>query len=166
VYQLPWGKSLHPLAKSFLAGWNISSITTFESGNALTVYNDQTSARDYEPNLPLLTGNPNLSGGSRTVTRYFNTDVFSAPPQDVKGNAGMGIVRGPGMNNWDMAFSKVFQPKERLKVELRAEMFNVFNHTQWRYINTSYSTETGNTFGWTTGAREPRIIQMFLKISF
>lgn len=86
--------------------------------------------------MPNVSGNPNLPRGERTPGRFFNTAVFSAPPQDVKGNAGVGILRGPGINNWDISFGKTFEARERLKFEFRAELFNAFNHSQWASIDT------------------------------
>ena len=166
TYQMPYGKTLPMLAKAALAGWNFNFVTNFESGNALTVGNGVTSARDQEPNMPNLVANPNLPSGDRTPYRYFNTAAFTAPPQDVKGNAGRSIVRGPGQNNWNISLNKTFQPKERFKAELRADLFNAFNHTQWSGIDTNLSTSTGNTFGWVTGARDPRIVTVGLRLSF
>jgi len=166
TYDLPWGKTLPAVGKALLAGWNVSFLTTFESGDSLTIENGVTSARDYEPERPNLSDNPNLSRGERTVTRYFNTTLFSAPPQDVKGNAGQGILRGPGLNNWDISLSKNFRPAEKFNVQFRAEFFNAFNHTQWRYVDTTYNDSPTSTFGWLTGAREPRIMQFGLRISF
>jgi hypothetical protein len=166
TYQTQWGASLPRLAKAALWGWQVSAITTFESGNALSPGNSVTSARDRETNRPNISGNPNLPRGERTFYRFFDTSVFSAPPQDVKGNAGLGIVRGPGMNNWDISLGKTFRPIEPLRAEFRADLFNAFNHTQWSGVNTSFDNRSGNTFGRVTGAREPRIVQMGLRIMF
>ncbi len=166
TYQLPWGGNLHPAAKALLWGWNVSSITTFESGHALTVYNGVTSARDGEPDMPNVSRHPNLPRGERGFYRYFDIGAFSAPPQDVKGSAGRGIVRAPGVNNWDISLSKVFRPVERLRVEFRADLLNAFNHTQWGGIDTTFNDAEGSTFGWITWAREPRIVQLGLRVSF
>lgn len=165
-YQPPWGASLPALAKGLLYGWNMNIIATFESGNALSVNNIMTSARDFEPDVPNVSRNPNLPSGDRSFYRYFDTSAFSAPPQDVKGNAGVGIIRGPGINNWDASFAKVFNIKERGKAEFRGDLFNFFNHTQWSGVNRDFNTSQGNTFGWVTGAREPRVVQLGLRLWF
>jgi hypothetical protein len=166
TYKTPWGQNLHRLAKAFVWGWNVSAITTFESGNALTVWNGVTEARDGEPNMPNVNGNPNLAGGDRTFGRYFNTSAFSAPDQDVKGNAGTGIVRGPGLNNWDLSFSKTFKPVERFGVEFRSDLLNAFNHAQWSSIDTNFTDSPSSTFGWVTNSHEGRIVQMGLRLTF
>jgi hypothetical protein len=165
-YNTPWGRSLPSIAKALLWGWTGSAVTTFESGNTFTPRNGVTSARDYEPAMANVSSNPNLSRGERGFSRYFNQGVFSAPPLDVKGNAGVGILRGPGVNNWDVSFAKTFRPKERLDVALRGELLNAFNHTQWSNINSTFSDAAGNTFGWVTGARPGRVVQLILRVSF
>lgn len=166
TYQTPWGRSLAPLGRTFLWGWNVNSIVTMESGNADTVFNAQTSANDQEPDMPNVSCNPNLSRGARTPEMYFNTQCFSAPPLNVKGDAGVGTVRGPGVNNFNTSFNKKFQPKESWRVEFRADLLNTFNHPQWSSINTTYSSAAGNTFGWVNGAREPRTVMFTLKLGF
>ncbi len=124
-----------------------------------------TSARDYEPDIPnIASGKPNLSRGDRTFQHWFNTALFSAPPDDVKGNAGLGIVRQPGVNNWDLGLGKIFRPKESLRVEFRADLLNAFNHIQWSGVNTTFSDATGNTFGWITGASDGRYTQFLLRV--
>lgn len=166
TYQMPWGRNLHPAAKALLWGWNLSAITTFESGNAVSVWNQVTDARDFEPNFPNVVANPNLPRGQRTFGHYFDTAAFTAPPQDVKGNAGVGIVRAPGINNWDLSFSKTFKPLERFGIEFRGDLLNAFNHPQWSSIDTDFTDSPDSTFGWVTGAREGRIVQLGLRMSF
>jgi hypothetical protein len=166
TYETPRLESWNGALRTALGGWRVSTVTQFESGDALTVFNDVTDARDFEPNMPNVSGDPNLPRGDRGPFRYFNTSAFTAPPQDVKGNAGVGIVRGPGINNWDVSFAKVFRFSERWSTEFRADLFNALNHTQWSGVDTFFSTEPGNTFGYVTGAREARIVQFGLKILF
>jgi hypothetical protein len=76
------------------------------------------------------------------------------------------MVRGPGINNWNLSGSKYFQPTERLKVEFRADMYNAFNHAQWSGVNTTFNDRTGNTFGWVNGARDGRVVTAALRVLF
>ena len=165
VWQVPFGQSLPRPAKAALYGWTVSTITTFESGNAYTIFNTLSSAFDLQPDVPLLVGNANLSSSQRTFTNYFNTAAFVDPGAGNKGNAGPGIVRGPGRNNWDISLEKVFKPTERLSFQVRADFLNAFNHTQWNGIN-NYDGGPGSGFGSVTGSYEPRIMQIGLKLSF
>jgi carboxypeptidase family protein len=166
TYETPWGKNLPSLLKTLVSGWRLSTITIFESGDALTVINDQSDARDHEPNMPNVIGNPNLPRGQRTFLQYFNTSAFTDPGDNQKGTAGTGIVRGPGINNWDISLAKIFRLTEKVNLEFRGDLYNAFNHAQWDDINTEFSTSGDSQFGRITGAREPRIAQLSLKISF
>lgn len=165
-YQVPAGAGWNPALRAVAGGWNFSGIYTYESGNALTVFNGVTDARDYEPNMPNLIGDPNGAGADRSFTRWFNTAAFAAPPQDVKGNAGPGIIRGPGLNNFDLSVSKNFRVAEHWNVQFRGDFLNALNHTQWSGVNTTFSDAADTRFGWVTGAREARVVQLGLRVSF
>jgi hypothetical protein len=171
IWQPAYGNTWSPWARVPLTGWRISGIGTIESGDALTVQNVQTSANDYAGFDELfVSGNPNLPHGNKSLTQQFNTSAFSAPPNGIRGNSGLGTVRGPGQNNVDLSLAKVF-PIERFHLEFRADAFNAFNHTQWTGAQTTYPfASVGNygniPFGSATGAREARIMQVALKLQF
>src|SRR5208337_1803594 len=156
-----------------LGDWHISAIATFESGNALTVYNGAgNQANDFAAynglgNLNML-HNPNFSHSKRTFAEYFDTSAFVVPPNNVQGTASPGSVRGPGQNNWDISFGKNIAFHESLHAELRADMYNAFNHTQWNGVETIVPVVgSGATpFGQVTNSREGRIIQIAAKIVF
>ena len=166
LWQPDWGRGLPAVPKALIHGWRTSLITTFESGNASTVLNGQSSARDFEPDMPNRVGDPNLSRGSRTSDRFFDQSAFTDPGFDVKGNSGPGTVRGPGQNNWNLTLAKTFAATEKLNVEFRVEMYNLFNHTQFNNIDTNFSTFTGSTFGWTTNSYDGRFVQFCLRVTF
>ena len=154
-----------------LGGWRITGIGTLESGDALTVVNAMTSALDHAGfDEMFVSGNSNLSHGQRSFARQFDTSKFTLPPEGVRGNSGLGTVRGPGQNNVDLSIAKTFPLYERLHFELRADAFNAFNHTQWNGAQTTYPQGSGNLgvvpFGEVTGAREARIGQVAAKLVF
>ena len=161
---MPFGDSLTGLTRALLDDWRLSGVYTFESGDALTIMNGQSSARDFEPEMPNVSGDPN--DGPRTTEQFFNVGAFSDPGQDVKGNARPGIVRGPGINNLDLSFGKIFRAPHGMNVQFRADLYNALNHPQWRWLDTTFSTAEGSTFGRVVGAREPRIVQLSLKVTF
>jgi hypothetical protein len=85
------------------------------------------------------------------------------------------LLRGPGINNWDISIFKNTRIGERANVQFRFEMFNVFNHTQWAAISTNISvpnpgqavtTATRGNTGSVTSTRDPRTIQLGLKVYF
>ena len=72
-------------------------------------------------------------------------------------------MRGPGINNWDVSFSKRTQIFERATLQFRAEFFNLLNHTQYSGVGTSFGAAT---LGQVTSARDPRITQLGLRLQF
>jgi hypothetical protein len=114
---------------------------------------------------PNLSGNPNLIHGSKTFQSQFNAAAFSDPGFGVRGNAGLGTVQGPGINNVDLSLAKNFKIWESLNAYFRADAFNAFNHSQWTSVMTNLQ-QGGIPLGTVTGSREARIIQIAVKISF
>ena len=173
VWEPQYGKTWPTAVRTIATGWRFSTIATMESGDTLTPMNLETSSNDFAATVMAyeqlnVTGNPNLSHGDRTFSRYFNTDAFSVPANNVRGNAGPGIIRGPGQNNWDISLGKTFSWHERLHAEIRGDFFNAFNHTQWNSVSVKFPVDpdTNIPFGQVQGAREGRIIQLSAKISF
>jgi hypothetical protein len=174
-----YGKAWPVWAKVPATGWRISGILTFESGDALTVYNGVgnclpdgvtcgTSAFDNAGFDELLaSGNASLSHGDKNFSRQFDTSKFTIPANNVRGNSGLGTVRGPGQENFDLSLAKTFSIYEQLHLEFRADAFNALNHSQWNCLNTTYPSGDGKfPFGSVCGGREGRIGQLALKLVF
>jgi hypothetical protein len=177
IWSPQYGRAWPIWAKTPLAGWRISGIGTLESGDMFTIVNNETTAADYAGNDELfVSGNPNLSRGQKTFLRQFDTSKFTVPPNGVRGNSGLGTIRGPGQDNVDLSLAKTFPLFETLHLEFRADAFNAVNHTQWNAIQTTYpygdypygnAANYGNIpFGQVAGAREARIGQLGLKMVF
>ena len=81
------------------------------------------------------------------------------------GNAPRSICCGPGINNWDMSFSKQTKLGERLGMEFRADLFNIWNHAQFYTVDGNISNQ-GGTFGQVLHVRDPRLAQFALKFKF
>lgn len=103
------------------------------------------------------------ASGPKTVAEWFNTNAYIAPPFGFYGNAGVGTTTGPGMNNWNMGFFKNFDIHESLKLQFRAEMFNIWNHANFSSVATTLGS---GGFGQVNGAWDPRIMQLALKLVF
>jgi hypothetical protein len=171
VYQLPFFKSQHGVVGHVAGGWEVSGIVTFQSGVPFTV----TSSLDSDPGgqgclgaspcavRPDMVGNPN--NGPQTFNRWFNTSAFAAVPagQVRNGNSGRGVVLGPGYSQFDLSLFKNLKFTERVNSQFRLEAFNAFNHTNFTTLNTTFGS---STFGQVTGARDPRIVQLAMKVSF
>ncbi|HKW35464.1 MAG TPA: carboxypeptidase regulatory-like domain-containing protein [Candidatus Acidoferrum sp.] len=81
------------------------------------------------------------------------------------GNAPRSLCCGPGINNWDMSFSKQTMLGERLQMEFRADLFNIWNHAQFYTVDGNISNQ-GGTFGQVLHVRDPRLAQFALKFKF
>jgi hypothetical protein len=105
---------------------------------------------------------------------YFNTAAFELPAQRTPGNCGRNVLRSPGVNNWDLSLQKTTRITEGVSLQTRFEFFNTWNHAQWQmWSGRSGGSYTygqpgfGNaSFGRVTAARDPRIIQIGMKIVF
>src|SRR5262249_18478223 len=78
---------------------------------------------------PVVVGNPVLPRSQRTFEHWFNTAAFARPVLGDHGNAPAVVARGPGIDNWNMSLFRNVRAG-RAKLQLRAEAYNVFNHTQ------------------------------------
>ena len=73
------------------------------------------------------------------------------------------MIVGPGINDWDVSFSKRTAITESILLQFRAEFFNLFNHPQWSGVGATLGSAT---FGQVTSARDPRIGQLGLRLLF
>ncbi len=172
-YKLPfWLRGGNFIEHGILGGWEISGVTVAQSGSPINV--------TYSPDTLGLGGDtlnrPNLVGNARTgpksVTQWFNTGAFAPPlapwaggANEGFGTAGKDAVVGPGLFNWNLALFKSipFGNNENPHLELRAETFNTFNHTQFDAVDTGF---TDGNFGHVTSTYDPREFQFGGKIVF
>ncbi len=158
-------------------GWQLSGIASLVSGNPMSVGYSTTTSIDITGTPSqgariVVLDNPVLPRSERTFYRYFRTDVFRLPAVGTFGNAARTLIRGPGINNWDIAVFKDFPVTERAKFQFRCETYNAFNHTQFSGLDTGarFVPATGeqvNTrLGELTAARSPRIMQLALRFLF
>ncbi len=160
IYNLPWYKNATGWQRQLLGGWRYSGLTTIEDGFSLTpglsIAHPGLSTRpDIVPGVSVV--------GLKTVSNWFNSGAFVAPPVGYFGNAAPGDIYGPGMVDFDMAIYKDFHIFEQHKLEFRAESFNVFNHTNFNGVSTNIGSGTQGTV---TSARDPRIFEFALRYQF
>ena len=175
IYSLPFlAKSPSRLARQVLGGWEISGVTSFQSGAPNTVTAPLDSARiGASSSRATVLSDPDLDRADRTPARWFKTEAFMNPAlmtAGVFGNSGRNILIGPGFQNWDVSLLKVFRFRETTKLQFRAESFNLFNHTNFTGINTTVRFDnegqpTGG-FGAVNGAGPGRVLSLGLKLLF
>jgi hypothetical protein len=170
LYGIPLGRghkffSNGPLQQVF-GDWQWSGILTMQSGRPFTpslsgdISNTGSSVR------PNLIGDPN--SGPKTAGQFWNAAAFALPAANTFGNAGIGVLTGPGMRTFDSSLTKNFQlgSDEKRRLQFRGEVFNLFNHPVWGVPGT---TVNGPTFGQVTGTlvnTTSRQIQLALKLYF
>lgn len=188
----------NPLGRQIFGGWQISGVSSFSVGAPLTIgytltgignaerNRRITGSEDFGPRV-VLTCNPNLPRGKRTIVSFIDTSCVAPAPKGSIGNdSGLDTVRGPGLNNWDISLFKKFQYGENPQqyIQLRLEAYNAFNHTNWGTMNSTaqFNPNTGQLvnaspavrdgFGALTAVRatglpgSPRIIQIAGKVYF
>jgi len=173
IYELPFYKSQSAFTGHVLGGWEVSGIVNAYTGLPLTV----TGGRRIDPaGLGLLDPNsfagrrpdqvsdPN-NGAPHTFSQWFNTAAFVNPPNAAgpPGNSRRGAVRGPGLQRWDISLFKNTKIREHTSLQFRAEAFNIFNHTNFYGIRL---TRQSGSFGRVISTRDPRIMQLGLKLYY
>lgn len=173
IYEIPYFNKRRDFVGKVLGGWETSGIFTHQTGLPFTVTGgfDPAGIGFIGPSAsgprPNQIGDPNANA-PHTQQQYFNTSAFQTvfPLTGVAatpGSTGRGTVFGPGTTRLDMTLIKNVRFTESISLQLRGEMFNVFNTTNFTTLNT---TSGSTTFGAVTGARDPRTIQFGAKFYF
>jgi hypothetical protein len=178
VYELPFGKgrawATTGWVSQIVGGWQVSPLVQWQTGAPLTAtlsgtYSNTGTTTGDRPNL---IGDPNANA-PHTPQQWFNTSVFqypatapgtSAPLSAYSfGNEGVGVILSPGLVTVDVSLVRNFQVREWLKIQARAELFNLMNHTNLGFPGLVANT---STFGTISSALDPRLSQFALKVTF
>jgi hypothetical protein len=171
VYFLPFFKNQEGFVGHVLGGWEYSGILYAFTGLPYTAFDFNVDPAGvgvlgFSPSTgrPDVSGNPNVNA-PHTFQQWVNTKVFFEIPnnQITPGDAPRGVMRGPGQQRWDMSLFKNTQIGERVRLQFRAEATNVFNHTNFSGVADAFGFPG---FGSITGVRDPRILQLGLKLYF
>jgi hypothetical protein len=144
------------------SGWRFSPLVKILSGDymSMTTNVDVALTDSVNQRVNQIQGNPY---GNKTAAHYLNPAAFALPAAGTYGNSGKGAIAGPGMWQFDMALSRIFQVRERQTMEFRAEAFNVPNAVR---MNDPTTVLNSNIFGQVTSGPDPRIMQFALKYFF
>jgi hypothetical protein len=185
VYQLPIGRGKKVLggvgraANLLLGGWELTGITTFQTGFPYSVYaNDINGVLQAVPQRANPVSGCDAHGGLSGQFQRLNPACFTQPPLGVFGTTHRNIERQPGINNWDMGLGKAFAISERVRFALHVDTFNTFNHHQYGGDvgglvlagsggNAAISRTVGaSDFGQITQASSSRVLQLSGKFTF
>jgi hypothetical protein len=140
---LGWDNGIN---RQVFGGWQISGITTLQTGSPFTVYN---SSLDYSGfnqfnDRPDVIGAGPIHQDNRNVDGFaFDTSYFSkTPPTGRVGTSGRNQFYGPGLQNWNFSATKRFRVTETSLLEFRTEFYNLFNHTN--FANPTGNQSSGN----------------------
>jgi hypothetical protein len=167
VYDLPALAGLKPGAlRQLLGRWQLTGIFRANTGEPFTL--GQTSGR-YSSRPDYIGGEPILDNYRETLV-YLNRAAFAPVPISKvtgatirAGNVGNNAFRGPGLVRMDLAIGKNFQITESVRFQVRGDLFNAFNHTN--YSNPSSGIDSSN-FGRITGTRGARTVQLNARLAF
>lgn len=171
IYRLPFFRQQRTLISKLAGGYEFSGIVTYGSG----LYSTATIGATDPGGLGLLTGGP---GGARpdqvgapnynaphSFLQWFNKSAFVPTPagQYRAGNAPVQDILNPGYGVWNLTTSRNFRLGERGNLQLRAEAFNVFNHTNFSAISTVVGA---SNYGQVTAAGDKRSMQFTGRFTF
>jgi hypothetical protein len=172
VYMLPKTKSSNLIAKQAVNGWELSSMIRSQSGMPINITsNGNLMGVNAGSQYPTLNGNAYAGQNS---FQWLNPAAFTRPADGSYGTLGRNALRMPGVRNVDVNMVKNFNFTEAIKLQFRAEVFNLFNHPQVWGLNTGFSADnpggaisaTAKNFGQASSYRDARTLQLALRFSF
>jgi hypothetical protein len=194
IYDLPFGhgkqfgSNWNSAMNTLLGDWQVTAIEKITSGFPVFVIDSinnsgvffQQENNGLSLNRPNEVGDPNKGGGGpgcpaqvHTVANWFNPCAFAQPATGELGNANRAPVIGPDFVNTDFsAIKQIKLPWENMSLNFRAEMFNLFNHTQFATPNSTGSPalpdlNSPRGFGSISATvNNPRLVQFGLKLTF
>lgn len=185
LYDLPKASQLangNAIVKAIFDNWQLSGLTTFTSGQPLGIGYSLVQAVDLvggsgagvDSRVNVLR-NPIIPKSERTELRHFDTNAF-APPTRAEfgiGNAPKDVLRGPGLNVFDVTFIKNIPigKSDQKRLQLRFEFYNFFNHTSFQGVDTSarfdaQGNQVSGTFGQYTSTLDARRVVLGAKFYF
>ena len=156
-----------------LGGWQINFIAIHNSPTPFTVYDSNNVSLQansppisgYPASRPNLIGNPN--SGPLTVEEWISPAAFQRLNPVTQagqfGNAGRDIAQGPAFSDVDASLTRSFALAERMRLQFRAESFNVANHTN---LGLPVADLNSPSFGHIVSAGSPRVMQFALKLTY
>jgi len=174
VWDIPVRK-YNGFAGKLLDDWQVSGITQFQSGFPirLQTQNDNEligSLFFFGTTAPQLNGNLQILNPKSVQTingvqghYYLNAGQFADPALGTFSTTPRSVCCGPGENQWDITFSKRVAISEQKYFQFRADIFNLFNKTEFVNPDGNFSN---STFGQVLQARDPRLVQFALKFYF
>ena len=170
IWMLPESHGNSLLARSFAKGWELNGIAKLSSGTPFSVSSGADNSRS-GVNLDLADRlhaavTYNSSPRAQQVSKWFDTSAYTANAVGTFGNSGRNSLIAPGIENVDLGFNKVIPTTERTKLILRAEAFNLLNHTNLAPPNATFTSSTFGTITSLNTNGAPRVLQVALRLEY
>jgi hypothetical protein len=168
VYELPLGTGKRWLTghwlRHFAGGWQLSTLFVAQSGMPFSPALSTNPANVTGTVRPNRIGEGNLDRDKRTPEAWFDRTAFTVPAAYTFGNSGRNVLTGPGVVNLDTTVARMFKLTESVRLDFRAEFFNILNEAHFGFPNAQVDRPVGGQISSTsTPARQ---IQFALKVLF
>jgi len=178
IYEFPFGAG-HAYFKDgvgakIFGGWELAGLSTFQSGHPFDIYSSRDSEYTGLSNRPDIVGDPSIPSGAARNQVGPPVTAFAVQPFGRPGNLGRNTFTGPRYYATNASLIKNTRLTERINLQFRAEVFNVFNRIQFNNPGTAGDTlSSPGTFGQalstltqSDGTTSARQIQLALKLIF
>ena len=154
-----------PTQNMWLRGWTLTGIGTFQTGAPVTVNlpSDNANIGPGPAQRPDLLRNPNLKKG-KSAERWFDTEAFAMPAPFTFGTAARNVALEDGETNFDFSAIRHSRLNERLGLEFRIEVFNLFDFLN--FVGAPGRIAFTPNFGRLSNAGPSRQMQLGLKLTF
>jgi len=169
VWDLPMGARrrhpLHGVSGAIVNDWTVAALVTLQSGVpvAVTQTTNFNAFAGFGVQRPNMVSNPVLPAAERTPAQWFNTAAFAIAPVFTLGNAARNPVTGPAYRDVDIALIRRVPLGAGAALEVRGEVFNLFNALN---LGAPNGVAGSAAFGTITTALDPRVGQLAIKVIF
>jgi hypothetical protein len=162
-YELPFFANDSGVAHAVLGGWQVNGVYSYHTGTPFTVTNGTARSNTGGTDRPNQVSDPTLD--DPTIAQWFNTAAFVAQPINTVGNTGSNTLHGPSFKRFDFSFFKNLEVTSSVRLQLRAEIFNLFNTPSFSNPNAALGTAGFGSIT-STGNNIPRQMQFAVKMLF
>jgi outer membrane receptor protein involved in Fe transport len=184
-YELPFGKSTSGFMKYIIAGWQVNTLAFWQTGIPFTVLDAANNPALSNVSTLVTTDRPNVVSGqsyypsNQSYSNWINLNAFTPQTKGTVGNESRTQLYGPHQRSVDFSLFKDFPLKERMKLQFRAEVYNLSNTENFGQPNVTITKWSSNLpggvplnagqFGQITAsnaALNPRLFQLAMKLLF
>jgi outer membrane receptor protein involved in Fe transport len=165
LYELPFAKTGNVVYRTIAGGWQLNAVMTIQSGVPIPLISPVNA---FGADRPSVVAGVSDKAANQSLSQWFNTSAFSAAAPYSYGTVSRTLpdVSSDGVFNIDFSLFKNFYLRERYKLQLRTEAFNLTNTPTFEVPGSTYGTPT---FGQVTAQAffpKPRIVQFGLRLEF